>query len=198
MRWSSLLVLLFALCVCPASFAADARGTVETLHAALLEAMKGGAQLGFEGRRKQLAPVLNQVFDFKTISRLVSGRHWSGMSETQKNDFVEVFAQLSAATYADNFDEFGGERFETRASEQKKNAEVVRTVLLATDGDEVSLNYLLAKSGTEWRIVNVIAEGVSDISLKRTEYAAVIAQEGVDGLIAKLRAKVASYSSKSS
>jgi phospholipid transport system substrate-binding protein len=180
----------------PIAFASEARQTVEILHAALLESMKGGAQLGFEGRREQLAPVLDEVFDFRTISRLVTGRHWAGMSETQQGEFVGVFAQLSASTYAENFDEFGGQKFETRTSEKKKNAEVVRTVLLSPDGDEVSLNYLLARHGEEWRIVNVIAEGVSDISLKRTEYAAVIGQEGVGGLIAKLRAKVASYGSK--
>jgi len=190
------LALLVTLVCAPLARAAEARQTVEILHAALLEAMKGGAELGYEGRRKQLAPVLNEVFDFQTISRLVTGRHWAGMSEAQREEFVDVFAQLSAATYAENFDAFGGEKFETRASEKKKNAEVVRTVLLAPDGDEVSLNYLLAEQGEAWRIVNVIAEGVSDISLKRTEYAAVIGREGVGGLIAKLRAKVASYESK--
>lgn len=192
----SLTLLLLNLAFASAAPAAEAPATVETLHAALLAAMKGGAQLGFEGRRRQLTPVLDAVFDFRTISRLVTGRHWAGMSEAQQEEFVGVFAQLSASTYAENFDEFGGEKFETRAAERKKNAEVVRTVLLSPDGDEVSLNYLLARQGEEWRIVNVIAEGVSDISLKRTEYAAVIGQEGVGGLIAKLRGKVASYGSK--
>ncbi len=193
---SLVLVLMMGLCSSPTSLAAEARETVETLHAALLEAMKGGSSLGFEARREQLSPVLEAVFDFRTIARLVTGRHWAGMSEAQRTEFIGVFSQLSAATYAENFDEFGGEKFETLASEPKKNAEVVRTVILSPDGDEVSLNYLLAKHGEEWRIVNVIAEGVSDISLKRTEYAAVIGQDGVDGLIAKLRAKVASYGSK--
>lgn len=194
--FSLVLLMLAGLCSSPASLASEARETVETLHAALLEAMKGGSSLGFEGRREQLSPVLEAVFDFRTISRLVTGRHWAGMSEAQQTEFIGVFSQLSAATYAENFDEFGGEKFETRASEPKKNAEVVRTVILSPDGDEVSLNYLLARHGEEWRIVNVIAEGVSDISLKRTEYAAVMGQDGVDGLIAKLRAKVASYGSK--
>lgn len=194
---SLVLILLAGMVAAPITVAAEARETVETLHAALLEAMKGGTELGFEGRRKQLAPVLGAVFDFQTIARLVTGRHWAGMTDVQKKEFVDVFAQLSAATYAENFDEFGGEQFETRSSEKKRNAEVVRTVLLSPDGDEVSLNYLLARHGEEWRIVNVIAEGVSDISLKRTEYAAVIGQEGVGGLIAKLGAKVASYGSNS-
>jgi len=74
----------------------------------------------------------------------------------------------------------------------------VRTVIIDSDGDETSLDYLLTRERGEWRIVNVVAAGVSDISLKRSEYATVIGQEGIEGLIAKLKAKVASYGHKNS
>ena len=87
----------------------------------------------------------------------------------------------------------GGEHFETRAAEDKKNSLFVKTVLIGADGKEVPLNYLLAKSDTGWRIINVVAEGVSDLSLKRAEYTAVIGSSGIDALIAKLKVKVASY-----
>lgn len=193
------LALLMGVLLAPLTSAADeASAKVDILHAALLDTMKGGAQLGFAGRRDQLAPVLASTFDFNTISRLVTGRHWGEMNEAQRESFVEVFSALSAATYAENFDSFGGERFETRSSRSKGKAEIVRTVIIASDGDETSLDYLLTRERGEWRIVNVVADGVSDISLKRSEYATVIGQEGIDGLIAKLKAKVASYGDKNS
>ena len=193
------LVLLMGLGLPPTTPAAeDAAVAVETLHAALLEAMKGGTQLGFDGRKDQLMPVLEATFDFDTIARLVTGRHWGDMNEAQRKAFVEVFSALSAATYAENFDSFGGERFETRSTRSKGKAEIVRTVIIASDGDETSLDYLLTRERGEWRIVNVVADGVSDISLKRSEYGTVIGQEGIEGLIAKLKAKVASYGDKNS
>jgi phospholipid transport system substrate-binding protein len=168
------------------------QATVEMLHAALLEAMQKGPALGFDGRAALLAPVLGEVFDFETIARVVTGRHWATLAADKRREFIDVFARLSTATYAENFKAHAGEKFETRGSESRKNAELVRTVLVKTDGKEISLNYLLAEDGV-WRIVNVIAEGVSDLSLKRAEYTAVIGSDGIDGLIAKLNAKVASY-----
>ena len=192
------LALLSSVLLAQVVRAEDASSKVDRLHTALLETMKGGAQLGFAGRRDQLAPVLQQTFDFDTISRLVTGRHWGEMSEAQRKAFVEVFSALSAATYAENFDSFGGERFETRSTRSKGKAQIVRTVIIGSDGDETSLDYLLTEEQGEWRIVNVVADGVSDISLKRSEYATVIGQEGIEGLIAKLKAKVASYGDKNS
>ena len=70
---------------------------------------------------------------------------------------------------------------------------LVKTVLVKVDGDKVTLDYLLRKSDGLWRIVNVIAEGVSDLSLKRADYTAVIKNEGFNSLITQLNGKVASY-----
>lgn len=175
--------------------AADAvpQATVEKLHETLLGAMQQGPTLGFDGRVALISPVLGEVFDFETIARVVTGRHWAGLAADKRREFIDVFARLSAATYAENFKSHEGEKFLTRGSEARKTAQLVRTVLVKTDGKEVSLNYLLAEKAGVWRIVNVIAEGVSDLSLKRAEYTAVIGSDGIDGLIAKLNAKVASY-----
>ncbi|MGD9602120.1 MAG: ABC transporter substrate-binding protein [Gammaproteobacteria bacterium] len=167
--------------------------TVERLHATLLDTMQQADTLGYPGRVAKLSPELQELFDFPTIARLVTGRHWPKIPDASKEKFIDVFARLSAATYADNFKSFGGERFETRSTEDKKSAQLVKTALVKPDGKEVSLNYLLARKDDLWRIVNVVADGVSDLSLKRAEYTAVIGSEGIDALIAKLEAKVASY-----
>lgn len=172
---------------------AAAKAVVEKLHATLLDTMREGAKLGFQGRVSKLAPTLRELFDFATISRLVTGRYWAKLEAPKRTEFIEVFSRLSTATYADNFKSLDGEHFETRAAEDKKNSLFVKTVLIGADGKEVPLNYLLAKSDTGWRIINVVAEGVSDLSLKRAEYTAVIGSSGIDALIAKLKVKVASY-----
>ena len=67
----------------------------------------------------------------------------------------------------------------------------MRTVLVKPDGEEIPLNYMLRESDTEWKIVNVVAQGVSDLSLKRADYTAVIKSEGFDALVSRLREKTA-------
>jgi len=178
--------------------ASGARSAVEKLHGTLLETMQNGESLGFQGRVAKISPVLSEIFDFQRIAKLVAGRFWAKMKPDQREAFVDVFARLSAATYADNFKEFSGERFEFRGAQEKKAGQLVQTVLITGKGKEVSLDYLVSDDQDLWRIVNVVAQGVSDVFLKRAEYTAVMEVEGIDALIAKLNAKVASYASANS
>ncbi len=56
--------------------------------------------------------------------------------------------------------------------------------------DNVSLDYLLHETAGKWRVVNVIANGVSDLSLKRADYGAVVKAQGLESLVAKLEAQI--------
>lgn len=197
-RTPGLVRLLLAICVTLAGASAAAKSaspsaTVEKLHGTLLGMMQEGTTLGYKGRVERIEPVLDETFNFETIGRIVTGRHWKTLDSGKREVFLATFRQLSTATYADNFSSFGGEAFKTLGEETKKEACLVRTQIVKTDGSTVSLNYVLNKTGEQWRIVNVIAEGVSDLALKRSEYGAVITSEGIDALIAKLEAKIASY-----
>ncbi len=194
------LVLLFALIAgnVQAEAQTSPQGVVEQLHATLLQAMTGAEKLGYQGRYDLLSPVLAQSFDFPAIARIVTARHWKRFSEAEQARFLETFAELSAATYAVNFARFSGERFATLGTAESKAGTVVRTELVKSDGDKVPLTYLLHKSADgSWRVVNVIAQGVSDLALKRAEYAAVINAEGLDSLIKRLDAKIAEMAHKS-
>ncbi len=170
-----------------------ASAVVESLHAALLNIMQNADALGYAGRVETITPVLAQSYDFGTISRIVTGRAWNELDEAQRTEFTALFARLSAATYASNFSSFSGERFETLASEAKRDNMLVKTVLVKASGEKISLDYLLRKNDGMWQIVNVIAEGVSDLSLKRADYTAVIKNEGFNSLITQLNGKVSSY-----
>ncbi len=171
-----------------------AKDVVEKLHESLLMAMNGGAQLGLKGREEMLAPVIESSFDFESICRIVTGRYWKSASDEQKARFTSAFKKLSVATYASNFSSFSGEKFQTEGSEADHEALIVRTTLRPAQGEPVTLNYLLRQSNEHWRIMNVVAQGVSDLSLKRADYTAVIKTEGFDSLINRLEKKSAEMS----
>ena len=185
----ALLLLLFSATASRAEAGAPA-SVVEQLHAALLSVMRDADTLGFDGRYEKLEAVVQANFDFETIARVVTGRAWKDASEAQKDAFLGVFRELSTATYASNFSGYNGETFRTLASEQGRGGMIVKTELVKADGSTVPLNYMLRENNAEWKIVNVTAQGVSDLSLKRAEYSAVINAEGLDSLVNKLRGKV--------
>jgi len=166
---------------------------VDDLHAALLGIMKDADVLGFSGRRDRIAPVIEQSFDLPFIARFALGRYWSNLSAKQQKNMVDVFSRWTIANYAARFNGYSGQRFETRSSEPaRRSRELVRTVLESGNdpAENVTLDYLLQESGGTWRIVNVIANGVSDLSLKRADYGAEVKARGFDSLIEKLKAQI--------
>jgi phospholipid transport system substrate-binding protein len=168
---------------------------VENLHTALLAVMKDGQKIGFKGRFGQLAPVITTSFDLPFIAKTAMGRHWESLDPSQKSRFVETFRTLSIATYAANFDSYAGERFKVVSEKELDHGQFqVRSQLIKSAGGEVSLDYILRQKDRQWRIINAIANGVSDLALKRADYSQFLKAKGFDALLAKLNEKIAQYS----
>jgi phospholipid transport system substrate-binding protein len=168
---------------------------VENLHASLLTVMKEAEKLGYQDRYDRLEPVITAAFDFPFIARIVVGRYWNGFSDEEKRNFVETFSRLSIATYAGRFDGYSGERFEVVSKKATRRGRiVVRSILIKPEGEEIELDYILHKNGDQWNIINVIANGVSDLSMKRSDYTTFLKKKGFNDFIDKLNLKINSYS----
>jgi phospholipid transport system substrate-binding protein len=190
-------ILFFMIPVAMPMASAGDRGAtevVEKLHSGLLAVMKDGDKIGYQGRYDQLAPVINSSFDMPFISRTVLGKYWETFNSEQRSRFVEAFTQLSIATYAANFKSYSGERFKVISEEEVSGGRIlVQTQLIKSDGGKVELDYLLHRADGEWRVINVIAEGVSDLALKRADYSSFLKNKSFEALIAKLNEKIAQY-----
>jgi phospholipid transport system substrate-binding protein len=167
---------------------------VEKLHTELLDVMKQAKALGYKGRYQRLAPVVISSYDLPFISKVVVGRYWSEFSPQQREQFVNTFIKLSIATYANQFNGYSGEHFKTISAEESTRGRLlIRTVLIKSDGEEVALDYVLHQNEHHWQIINVIAQGVSDLSLKRAQYTSCLKKEGFAALLQKLNDKIKSY-----
>jgi phospholipid transport system substrate-binding protein len=165
--------------------------TVDRLHSALLEVMKNADSLGFQGRRQKLAPVITENFDLAFISRIILGRQWDGLSQQEHAQMINTFTELTITTYAARFDGFSGESFRTvEEKAMNRGRKLIRTELVRPADEPVHLDYVLHQAQGRWRIVNVVAEGVSDLSLKRADYGSVIKREGFESLMQKLEGQI--------
>lgn len=165
--------------------------TVDRLHSALIEAMKDADALGFVGRKEKLTPVITESFDLAFICKVILGRRWDQLSRDEHAQMINTFTRLTITTYAARFDGFSGESF--RIVEEKpmnRGRELVRTELVRPSDEPVHLDYVLHQAQGRWRIVNVVAEGVSDLSLKRADYGSVIKRDGFETLIQRLKAQI--------
>jgi len=172
----------------------EATQVVEKLQTTLLAIMKDGDKLAYTGRYDQLEPVIRATFDMPFISKTVLSKHWGAFNDEQRSRFVETFTKLGIATYAANFDRYSGERFKVISEKEVSGGRIlVQTHLIKSDGGKVQLDYLLHRADSEWRVVNVIAEGVSDLALKRADYSNFLKNKSFEALIAKLNEKIAQY-----
>lgn len=168
---------------------------VEEFQNTLLSVMKAADKLGFKGRFERLEPAVTVSHDLQAIAQIAVGHHWDQLSDQQRTRLVDTFTTLSIATYAHRFDGYSGETFETHSSDKlSTNVAGVHSVFVKTDGEEIRFDYLLRQSDDQWRIVNIVVDGVSDLALKRSEYTEILDSDGFDALLQRLNEKIADYS----
>ncbi len=167
---------------------------IEALHTTLLSTMKNAKTMGYKGRYKRLEPTIRQSYDFPKVAQIITGKYWRHLNKTQKSQFIRIFSRLVIATYAHRFDAYSGESFQTVSTASSRHGRViVHTVLIKQDQTRIHLDYLLQQYKGEWKIINVVAQGVSDLALKRVEYTTVLRNHGFNTLILKLKEKIAQY-----
>ena len=171
-----------------------AKEVVRDFQRELLNAMKQGQDLGFQGRYARLEPAVLKSHDLTKIVRIVVGKEWKQLSSQQRQILTDVFTRLSISAYARNFKEFSGESFVYESEDKTaRGGIIVHTTLVLPDKKDVKLDYMLKKKGNSWRIINIIANGVSDLALKRSEYTSILKRKGFEALIAKISEKIDNY-----
>lgn len=174
---------------------ATAKQVVEKFQADLIAVMKDGKKLGYAGRYEKLKEPISNSHELAKIARIVVGKEWEKLSEEQQQKLTDVFSQLSIASYAHNFKDYSGESFVFDSEEETTRGGVVmHSHLVIPDDKPVKFDYMLKEKGNSWRIINIIANGVSDLALKRSEYTSILQREGFDALIAKINEKIDNYS----
>ncbi len=196
------LVILACLCMAGASplYALEqskstAGKIVDKFQEELIDVMKNGKKLGYSGRYDKLKDPVTNSHDLPKIARIVVGKEWEKLNGTQQQQLVDVFSRLSIASYAHNFKDYSGESFTfDNEEETTRGGLVIHTHLTIPDDKPVKFDYMLKEKGDSWRIINIIANGVSDLALKRSEYTTILQREGFDALIAKINEKIDNYS----
>lgn len=178
-----------------AETAETAKQVVEKFQAELISVMKQGKQLGYAGRYAKIKEAVVNSHDLNKIARIVVGKEGEKLTVEQQNKLDEVFSNLSIASYAHNFKDYSGESFVFDAEEETtRGGVVVHSHLVIPDDKPVKFDYMLKENGSSWRIINIIANGVSDLALKRSEYTTILQREGFDSLINKINEKIDNYS----
>lgn len=181
------------------SFAADSQYKLDTpqsvisaLNSGLVRISSADGATGVTERFEKLRPLILATHDLPYIARLTIRRQWDGLDAMQRARFVDAFERLSVMTYAVRFKNVGQGTFKVDGVSDAGGGRVqVSSVIVRPNKDDIPLDYVLHEHDGVWQIVNIVADGVSDLALKRAEYQRILAKGTIDDLIRHLHEQAA-------
>lgn len=149
-------------------------------------------QLDNEQKATRLETELGDCCDFATTAKLVLARNWKQFAPAQQEEFVGLFKDYLVANYRKNIDGYAGETVEIIGGREESRGDyTVRTRILRQGQSEVLVDYRLRKNDdAQWLIIDIIAEGISLVSNLRSQFQEIYTQDGADGILAAMRAKI--------
>ena len=153
-------------------------------------AVLNDAALSTADKRSRLEDLAHAHFDFETMSRLVLARNWKRFSKPQQVEFVEEFKNFLAHSYGDRIDRYTEEKVEVTGERQEPRGDVtVKTRIVGGQYSDAVVNYRVRQRDGEWRVIDVVVEGISLVFNYRDQFKEVVSRHGPEGLLKRLREK---------
>lgn len=172
----------------------DPIAPVARLQEGLLEVMQNVDSLDYQERYEQIAQIIDETHDIPFIAKLTLGRHWNQLTEEQRDSFIDKFRDLSVTTYTSRFNAYNGEQFSIIAQKALPRGGIRVAGQLSRSAEKpIDFNYHLNDRSKQWRIVNIVVDGVSDLALKRAEYNKIMKDGDFSSLIDHLQDQITRY-----
>jgi len=186
----TLLVMLVS-----SGFAAAGKGPDDFIRTVGREAIDSltGKDVSDEQRQARFRAILNRTFEVPLIARFTLGRYWRQASEKQRSEYLGLFEDFIVQAYSARFRDYNGESFTVGQVREINETDVaVKSELALKDGRTIEV-YWRVRGKSDFRIIDVVVEGVSMLITHRDEFSAIINDNGgkVDSLLVALRKKTA-------
>ena len=141
-------------------------------------------------REAAFRQILQQGFAVQAIARFVLGKHWRRATPSERSDFTELFSEFMLKSFSQRLGGYQGENFIiTGARPAGKRDVLVSTRIERPSGPPVEAGWRVREVNGQYRILDVMVQGVSMAITQRDEFSSVVQREGISGLIQVLRAK---------
>ena len=132
----------------------------------------------------------NSMFDRDYAARQVLGRHGRGASEADVKLFADALADNLMARYGASLLDFNTKlkvRVKSESALPRGLGVKVSSELIRSGGEPIPVDYLLRKTGTSWKVFDVMVEGVSFVQTFRQQFDAPLTQKSIRQVATELR-----------
>jgi phospholipid transport system substrate-binding protein len=187
------IILLAVLLILPFQvLAGGAKDTVESQINKMLTKMKSPEFKALDGEAQvnEVGKIINEVFDWQELSRRTLGREWKKFTPEQQKEFVSLFEKLLQDTYADRVLAYTSEKIEFgKETELKKGRVEVESYIVTLDNKKIPLFYRLTDKSGQWRVYDVVIEGISMVKNYRGQFREILKTKKPEDLLQTLREK---------
>ncbi len=192
------LLLVLGLCSAPVqavdAMAGDAASFLATLQDEAIEQLTD-PDIDADEREQRFRHLFNKGFDVPAIGRFVVGRYWRGATQKERDDFIKVFEDVVVQRFMPLLSEGSERRFEIGKVVEDSRAKdhvLVASEIARGEGDPYKVNWRIRFKDEEFKVLDIVAEGVSMAITLRSEYGSLIKSSGgkVSSLTEALRKKL--------
>jgi len=145
-----------------------------------------------EEKWRQIGAIIDEGFDFQSMSQSVLARNWQAATKEEKRQFVEFFSQYLEETYRAKIESHTNQRVDVLKETVRGERAVVNTAIV-TDANSIPVDYKLKLNGDTWFAYDVVIEGISLVNNYRNTFDAIVKSEGMDGLLRDLEGRIARH-----
>jgi phospholipid transport system substrate-binding protein len=138
-------------------------------------------------RRAAVRKLASEAFDVQETARRALGPHWQQRTPAEREEFVQLFADLLERTYIAKIDLYGGERLKFTDEKVDGDNAVVRGKVTTKQGTDVPVEARMNKKNDRWLIYDVAIENISLISNYRAQFDRIIRTSSYGDLVKRLR-----------
>lgn len=188
------MVIAFVAIFASPAFAApvdDASKFVETLGNSAVATLTNKT-LTKEDKRTQLETLFHKNVDIAWVGKFVLGRFWKQATDDQKSRYLQQYGVFLTNHYAARFSDYSSGSFKITGAKDEGNNEFTISMQIQSGeagGNPVLVDYKIRQTDKNFSIFDIIVEGVSMITTQRSEFASVLANNGMDYLITQLASK---------
>jgi phospholipid transport system substrate-binding protein len=138
-------------------------------------------------KRAAVRKVAIEIFDVNETAKRALGPHWQTRNAGERNEFVQLFADLLERTYISKIDLYRGERLYYTSEAVDGEFATVRAKVITNKSVEVPVEARMLKRGEHWLIYDIAIENVSLISNYRTQFDRIIRTTSFGELLRRLK-----------
>ena len=156
-----------------------------------LESRRAEFQGNPSALRTFLAGEFDQTFDRDYAARLVLGVHGRGASDADVKAFADALADNLMERYGASLLALNARlQVRIRSEQALRNGAIVKVAseYLRQGNAPVPVDFLMRKVGGQWKVFDVMVEGVSFVQTFRTQFDGPLRQKGIRAVAADLKA----------